>query len=66
MSLMSIKDGLAILVSVQARELELKRIDSEIAAVERDRAGARAEIEASEGEVDATRTALEDARSGAK
>ncbi len=42
MSLMSIKDGLAILVSVQARELELKRIDSEIAAVERDRAGARA------------------------
>lgn len=66
MSLMSIKDGLAILVSVQARELELKRIDSEIADVERERAGARAEIEASEGEVDATRAALEDARSGAK
>ena len=63
---MSIKDGLAILVSVQARELELKRIDSEIADVERERAGARAEIEASEGEVDATRAALEDARSVAK
>jgi len=63
---MSIKDGLAVLVSVQARELELKRIDSEIADVERERAAARAEIEAAEGEVDAIRVALEDVRSVSK
>ena len=53
-------------MNVQTRELELKRIDSEIADVERERDGARAEIKASEGEVDATRAALEDARSRAK
>ena len=63
---MSIKDGLTILVSVQACELELKCIDSEIADVERERAAAHAEIEAAEGEVDAIRAALEDARSVAK
>ena len=63
---MSIKDGLAVLVNVQARELELKFIDSEIAEVEQERAVARSEIEAAEGEVDAIRIALEDVRSVAK
>ena len=63
---MSIKNGLAVLVSFQSRELELKCIDSEIADVERERTAARAEIEAAVGEVDAIRAALEDVRSAAK
>ena len=63
---MSIKDGLAVLVNVQTRELELKFIDSEIADVEQERAVARSEIEAAEGELDAIRVALEDVRSVAK
>jgi|TARA_B100000959_G_scaffold110865_1_gene116924 hypothetical protein len=66
MASMSIKDGLAVLVNVQARELELKFIDSEIADVEQERAVARSEIEAAEGELDAIRVALEDVRSVAK
>ena len=63
---MNIKDGLATLVSVQARELEIEYIDAEIADVEQERAAARAQIEAAEGVVSATRVALEEARANAK
>ena len=63
---MSIKDDLATLVDVQSRELELVRIDGEMADVERLRAASRAEIEAAEAVVSSTEADSEAARAEAK
>ncbi len=63
---MNAKDDLTTLVGVQSRELELVRIDGEMADVERGRAAARAEIEAAEGVVSTAEAALEAARGEAR
>ncbi len=63
---MNAKDDLTTLVGVQSRELELVRIDDELAELERGRAAARAEIEAAEGVVSTAEAALEDARGEAR
>jgi hypothetical protein len=63
---MSIKEDLKALVQLQARELELVRVDNEIAAIEQARETARAEIAAAEAVVKKAEQDVEDALADAK
>lgn len=63
---MSIKEDLKALVQLQSRELELARVDDEIAAIEAARKASRAEIVAAEAVVKKAEQGVEDALAEAK